>query len=235
MLSLILVNDHEQPNCEAEKTRDRHILTDKQNALRIKVGLDCIIVPDPAIEGLSIPPPPLPPPPPSDSPTLSVVLASAAVAALSFVLLADVSGFIGIVRSPAPVRPTPQVQFQISDRPTNITNRSTNRVPRSNRRLPRDLEERLQKCLEEVFKSQSELLQRAEEVGLSTDPATLVPLLIGVEQEEPTDPAVILIRDLKAAIEGCDPSLLEAILEAEQQNVDSSLSVEAFQGIETKI
>lgn len=213
---------------------DRYTLKNDQNAVKITVGLDCIIVPDPAIEGLSLLKKDDSIRDSGDPSNLSVVLASAAVIGLSVAVLADISGFV-MVRSPVPSpAPSFQIRSQVSDRFANVTDRSTNRVTRGDRRLPRDLEERLQKCLEEAFKSQSELLQQLEETGLSLDPAALVPLLLGVEQEEPTDPAIELIQKLKGAIEECDPSLIEEILEAEQENADSPPFTEASQATGTQ-
>ncbi|WP_088891529.1 SH3 domain-containing protein [Leptolyngbya ohadii] len=195
---------------------DRYTLKPQENALKITVGLDCIIVPDPAIEGLSIPQPPEPPKPAPPIPD-AVIFATVAVG-LSLALLGDLSGFFSGVRSTAPARPNLQIRSDVTNRPTNGTSRSINRGIRSNRRLPRDLEERLLDCIEEALKSQSDLLQNLEDTGVSTDLATLVPLLIGIEQEEPTDPAIELVQQLKGFIEECDPTLIESIIEAEQEN-----------------
>ncbi|WP_088891257.1 prealbumin-like fold domain-containing protein [Leptolyngbya ohadii] len=172
----------------------------------------------------------------SESPVPEPILIGVVLVTAAAIWSTDVAVFLGFAPSTAPFQSSQmaQIEYQRLNRSTSTTDRNVNR-------LPPDLEESLSKCLEEAVKSQSELLEKAkflnltlDPFGVTIDPAKVAQYLVNEarqnsgnldqEQQDSSDPAVVLIRGLKEAIEDCNPGLIQKIIEAEtREDVDSTI------------
>jgi hypothetical protein len=155
------------------------------------------------------------------------VLVSVLVVSASFLLLGEIAVFFRVVPSPPPIiAVSPQAtQTRTIDRPTNSTNRSPDSRSQQRRQLPPDLEARLRECLQTTIDNRLDL-----PISIPPNLNDLVPFLIGEEPVELTAPGLQLIQELRAAIEDCDPTLIETIVAATQeQNLEPTLFSQSAQ------